>query len=114
MSIDGQLRPPLLTDTERWRRVVFDWTTITAFQRMDESFTYYRSTLDLKANTLTFTKRADPAWRVLFTLQRPAPDQTHADGRMDGHDLHADLRLKDMKFALTTHQFHWIQDPPGR
>jgi hypothetical protein len=108
------VRPPLLTDVDRWRRVVFNWATATSFQRMDDSFTPYRSILDLKANTLTLTKRADPAWRVLFTLQRPAPDRLTLDGKMDGHDLHAELRLKDMKFALTSHQFHWIQNLPGQ
>ncbi len=35
--IDGQLRSPLLTDHDRWRRVIFDTPDRNTFQRMDDS-----------------------------------------------------------------------------
>src|SRR5216684_2461225 len=36
MSIDEQPRPPLLTDSTRWRRAIFDYPDRMAFQRLDD------------------------------------------------------------------------------
>src|SRR2546422_11404394 len=56
MTIDGQIRSPLLTDYDRWRRVIFDFTTSTSFQRMDESFASFGSSINDKSKTLTLAK----------------------------------------------------------
>lgn len=37
MTVDGQPRVPLLTDTGRWRRVVFQSPTAVSFQRVDDT-----------------------------------------------------------------------------
>ena len=113
MSMDGQLRPPLLTDNGRWRRVFFDAMTQTSFQRMDMTFANYPSTLNDSANTLTLTKNDDKSWKAAFTFNRPAPDQVILDGAMDGHKLHLELKLFDRnKLQLVSRGFHWINDFP--
>ena len=80
MSVDGQVRPALLTDQDRWRRVVFDFPTFTSFQRPDDTFTGYSSTIGEKDSTLTLTKAADKNWKASFTYARPAPDQLVLNG----------------------------------
>jgi hypothetical protein len=70
-SLDGQVRPPLLTDQDRFRRVIFDSGFIwepnldanggaVAFQRPDDSLAYYRASIDVRDKTLTLTPRYRP------------------------------------------------------
>ncbi len=113
MSIDEQLRPPLLTDSGRWRRAIFDFPGQMAVQRMDDSFAYYSAIVQLTDKTLALTRRGDNRWRATFTFQRPARDQLILDGRMDNHPVHAELQLTDRnKFVLVRRGFHWIQEYP--
>jgi hypothetical protein len=111
MSIDEQLRPPLLTDSTRWRRAIFDYPDVMAFQRLDDSFDPYVASVNLPEKTLALTKSDDKNWRASFTFQRPARDQLILDGRMDNHQVHMELQLTDRNsFVLVSRGFHWIQE----
>ena len=122
MSIDEQPRPPLLTDSTRWRRAIFDYPDRMAFQRIDDSFVPYGASVNPQEKTLALTKSDDKNWRASFTFQRPAGDQLILDGRMDNHQVHMELQLTDQNsFALVSRGFHWIQealygkyDPTGK
>jgi hypothetical protein len=111
MSIDEQPRPPLLTDSTRWRRAIFDYTDRMAFQRLDDSFVPYGASVNLPERTLALTKKDDKNWRASFTFQRPAGDQLILDGRMDNHQVHMELQLIDRNsFVLVSRGFHWVQE----
>jgi len=111
--VDGQLRPALFTDHDRWRRVVFDFPTFTSFQRPDDTFTGYGSAIGEKDSTITLTKAADKDWKASFTYARPAPDQLVLNGSMDGHQVQMKLKLLDpTKFMLVNRGFHWINEFP--
>ena len=113
MTIDGQIRSPLLGDYGRWRRVVFDFPTLASFQRMDDSFARYAAKIDTGTNTLVLTKFDDKNWKAHFTFQRPTPDQLILDGQMDGHKVRMQMQLFDRKkFLLVTRGFHWVQENP--
>jgi uncharacterized membrane protein YphA (DoxX/SURF4 family) len=113
MSIDGQPRSPLLTDKDRWRRVVFDFTTFTSFQRPDDTFAGYGSAINEKDHTIGLTKPADKSWKATLTYTRPAPDQLILAGSMDGHQVEMKLKLMDRdKFNLVNRGFHWINEYP--
>jgi uncharacterized membrane protein YphA (DoxX/SURF4 family) len=116
MSIDEQLRPPLFTDSTRWRRAIFDLSDRMAFQRPDDTFASYGASVNLPERTLALTKSDDKNWRASFTFQRPAGDQLILDGRMDNHQVHMELQLTDRnKFLLVSRGFHWVQEfPLGR
>jgi hypothetical protein len=124
-SLDGQVRAPLLTDHDRFRRVIFDSGIIwqlnldangdaVAFQRPDDSLAYYRASIDVRDKTLTLTD-PDPNtvrkdWNAHFTFERPSVDQLVLDGEMDDHKLHMQLHLFDRnKFELVSSGFHWVQ-----
>ena len=112
-SIDGQLRAPLVTDSDRWRRVIFDFATRVTFQRMDDSFARYGASIDAKNKTLVITDDQDASSKANITFERPAPDQMTLDGKMDGHTIHMQVRLKDRNhFLLVNRGFHWIQEYP--
>jgi hypothetical protein len=113
ISIDAQIRAPLLTDNDRWRRAIFDFPTRMAFQRMDDSLASYGASIDANAKTLALTKQSDKKWKANFTFQRAAQDQLTLDGVMDSHKVHMQLRLVDRnKFLLVNRGFHWIQENP--
>jgi hypothetical protein len=115
MSIDEQPRPPLLTDSTRWRRAIFDFRDRMVFQRTDDSFALYGASVNLPDRTLALTKRDDKNWAASFTFQRPAGDQLILDGRMDNHQVHMELQLTDRNsFLLVSRGFHWVQEFPTR
>jgi len=111
MSIDGQTRLPLINDSDRWRRAIFQAPKTMAFQRMDESFARYG--VALSEGKLALTKSDDKNWKASFFYQRPAQDQLVMDGAMDGHQVHMRLQLVDhSKFLLVSRGFHWVQEYP--
>lgn len=113
LSIDGQLRSPLLTDYDRWHRVIFDFPTSMNFQRMDDSFVGYGASINLNDRTIALTKASDKSWRANFIFERPVPDRLTLDGDMDNHKVHMQLELVDRsKFMLVNRGFHWIAEYP--
>jgi hypothetical protein len=111
MSVDGQPRPPLLTDNARWRRAIFDFPQVIALQHMDDSLAYYRAAINLQDKTLVLTKGADKNWKANLAFQRPVQDKLIVDGRMDDHQLHMELQLTDRnRFLLVKRGFHLIQE----
>ena len=113
LSIDAQTRSPLLTDYDRWRRVIFDFPERVSFQRMDDTFAGYGASINVNDKTLALTKNDDKNWKGDFHFQRTAPDQLTLDGNMDGHTIHMQLQLVDRnKFLLVSRGFHWIQEYP--
>ena len=113
MSVDGAIRPPLLTDNDRWRRVVFDFESFASFQRPDDSLTGFDSAISDKDKTLTLTKGSDKNWKANFTYTRLATDQLELKGSMDGHKVQMKLKLSDRDtFTLVNRGFHWINEYP--
>ncbi len=113
LSIDGQLRSPLLTDYDRWHRAVFDSPERMSFQRMDDSFARYGAAINANEKTLELTKDGDKNWKAHFTFERPAEDHLILDGNLDSHKIHMQLQLVDhSKFLLVSRGFHWIQEYP--
>jgi len=113
LSIDGQLRSPLLNDYDRWRRAIFDFPESMTFQRMDDSFAGYGASINTNDKTIALTKRSDKDWKGNLTFQRLAPDRLILDGNMDNHKIHMQLQLVDQsKFMLVSRGFHWVQEYP--
>jgi hypothetical protein len=113
MSIDGQIRAPLITDYDRWRRLIFQGPTGASFQRMDDSFASYGAKIDIEGRTLTFSKGSDTSWSARFAFQQPARERLILDGDMDGHRVRMRLQLLDRnRFLLVNRGFHWIQEYP--
>jgi hypothetical protein len=111
LSIDEQIRSPLVTDYDRWRRVIIDFPEVIVFQRMDDSFAQFDASTDAKAGTIALTKSGDNDWKGNLTFQRVGPDQLLLDGAMGGHKIHMRLALVDTsKFALVSRGSHWVQE----
>jgi uncharacterized membrane protein YphA (DoxX/SURF4 family) len=113
LVIDGQVRPPLLTDSGRWRRVVVDYPERIALQRMDDSFVRFGAAVSIKDKTVVLSKSSDRNWHAGFRFDRPAGSGMSLDGEMDNHRVHMHLQLVDRGgFLLVNRGFHWIQETP--
>src|SRR5260370_39460730 len=77
-SVDGAIRPPLLTDNMRWQRIVFDHTNHTNYvmmETMDGHRRYFLLGLDRTKRTITLRTR-NSTQREGRILIRETPSQT--------------------------------------
>jgi len=110
MRINGVERAPLVTDVERWRRVVIQNATSVTFWRMDDTPLTYQGKIDLDAKTITLTPSNV---KSVFTIQQPAADRLILDGDLGGKTLHMETTYVDRsRFLLVNRGFSWIQELP--
>jgi hypothetical protein len=113
MTIDGTVRPPLVTDLQRWRRVVIDRATTLTFWRMDDTFVGYPAVTDADSRTITLSKPNTKDWSAKFTVDRQTPQHAIFEGTMDGHVVRLDTHLvRREDFLIVSRGFHWIQEVP--
>jgi len=112
MAIDGQVRPPLLTDPDRWRRVLFPYTDVLAVQTPKGEIKYYA--LKLTPATHTFALSEDPSSKKkpdLLSYRETGPGRLEIAGTFNGRQVRATIRREE-KFLLTSRGFHWINERP--
>lgn len=113
LTVDGVEQPPLLTNTGRWRRLVFDSTRGMSIQLVSDERLRFGSELDEAQKVLTLKKRDDSKFQARFRYQRPAADKLVIDGALDGKKIQATLqRDTEKEFLLLTRGFHWINEYP--
>jgi hypothetical protein len=113
MSIDGELRPPLTTDTLRYRYAVFQTPPSATFQKMDQSFERFGSTIDTVKRTLTLRKASDSTWKPVLAYERPTPTRLTFEGDIDGKRVRMAMTQRDLNtFFLISRGFNWIQEFP--
>jgi hypothetical protein len=113
MVIDGAIRAPLLTDYDRWRRVIFEYPQFLKFQRMNDSFVSFSIKLDAKRNTITLTNNDDKHWKGELSVHRQDLNHMIMDGWIGVHKVRVQLTRMDRdQFLLVNRGFHWVQDYP--
>ena len=111
LEVNGQARPPLVTDRERWRRVIFRYPATMAVQLMSDSRVRY--VLNFDKGVLKLGKRDDAKWQATLSYTQPKPGLLTLEGTLDGRKIRAKLHWeKPPKFLLTTRGFHWINERP--
>jgi hypothetical protein len=115
MTIDGIERAPLVTDYERWRRMVIQTATTVTFWRMDDTSYGVPAQVDLAAKTMTFAFGQGDQRKTIgtFSLEQPAPDRLVLDGALNGRKLRMETHLFPREnFLLVNRGFNWIQELP--
>ncbi|HMA23717.1 MAG: DoxX family protein [Gemmatimonas sp.] len=113
MTVDGAIRPPLLTDSTRWRRFIFQSPTGARLQRPNDSIKSYLAAIDTNARTLTLTTADAAKTKLALSYQRPSHERLLIDGTMDGHAIHLELAFRDPEsFLVRSRGFHWISEGP--
>ncbi len=113
-TVNGLVRPPLITDESRWRRLVFDYPGYFGVHTMrQERPRYYDLQLDSKRKRFVLTDYKDPKWRSVLSYQQPGPELLTVAGAIDGQTITARLhRIDESKFQLLSRGFHWISERP--
>lgn len=113
LVVDGKVRPPLVTDEKRWRRMFFNTPGRFTIQLMSDSHERYNLVHDENKRTLVLSKRGDPSWKTTLVYRQPRPDVLFVEGPFDGHQVRARLLLTEPpEFLLVTRGFHWINERP--
>jgi hypothetical protein len=113
MTVDGQPRPPLVTDTTSLRRAIFQRPTGVSFQRPNDTFQGYGAVIDTVAKSLTLTAGDSTKPKSRLTYQRPTKERLIVDGTMDGHTVHIELSYRDPdSFLQRSRGFHFISEVP--
>jgi hypothetical protein len=118
MQINGIERPPLVTDYERWRRVVVQSTgnqVFMAFWRMDDTFFQMPAFIDLNSKTIRISQGQSAQAKDVgkFSLDQPSPDKLNLEGALQGKKVLLETTLFPReKFLLVRRGFNWIQELP--
>jgi hypothetical protein len=112
-EVDGQAHPPLITDAQRWRRVIFDFPKAIAIQLMNDSRQRYGLDLATEAMTMTLVQPNERTRKTIFSYSQPEPDFLAMEGTLDGRKIQARMRRVDAPdFRLINRGFHWINEYP--
>lgn len=115
---DGQDRPPLTTDAERWNRLIVDTmhpyqSGPVSSQRMDGSIVDYAATFAPAKPAITLARAGDPGWSGRLTFARPAQDELTLDGVLGKEKVHIELEKVDLdSFPIRHNGVRWVQDMP--
>jgi hypothetical protein len=114
MSIDGELRAPLTTDSLRYSHVVFQALDGgISFQKMNQTFDRFFGPVDTVKRTITLRKGSDSTWKPVLSYERPSPTKLAFEGDIDGKHVRLAMTQHDLnKFFLISRGFHWIQEFP--
>jgi hypothetical protein len=113
LVVDGQVRPPLVTDASRWRRAIFDFPGAFSIQLMNDSRQRFNLKQDAKQKIFEISKREDPKAKTKLTYQEPGPGLLSLEGTLDGRKISAKLRRADASsYLLMNRGFHWINEYP--
>jgi hypothetical protein len=110
-ALGGKVRPPLLTDETRWRKVVFQFPKEVGIQSMNGSWRAHWLRRDTAKKNFTMENPNDPEKELEFTFSNPDSRSLTLEGSDRGNELLVKLhRVDEKQFALLGGGFHWIND----
>ena len=110
---NGDTIPPLLTDDQRWQRVIFDDPSRAIAIYMDDRLRYYTSAIDTVDRTVTFSIGRD-SLKVDYPFKyEKLEDGLRLSGILEQDTLNMRLKTYDMSnFYLINRDFHWVNEVP--
>ena len=123
MMINGVERAPLLSDYDRFHRIIFERPHSVTFQRTNSQYMPLPARVDLPNNTIKFTTDVpNPFLRPgtpkppvqefgQMTIQQPTPDKLILEGIIHGRPTRLEATHWDhtKNFRLMQAKFRWIQ-----
>jgi hypothetical protein len=112
-TLDGEAKPPLWTDTSRWRRfIVYGRRSRAAVQYMDGTNERFTFEFDEKSNTVEL-EGLDSTESFQLTCTRPDAELLVLEGPFRSGRVRVELkRVSQVDFPLTRRGFRWIQELP--
>jgi hypothetical protein len=111
---NGQILPPLTTDTTRWKKVVFLTTDETYVEQMDDSWNDYDTSYDSAGSKVTLVfKSGKTTNKSSFAYSQPDHDHMVLNGPLGNDSITVRLkRFDESKFSLVKTKFRWINGFP--
>jgi hypothetical protein len=112
LTVNGAVRPLLVTDETLWRRLVFEWPGALGIQYAHETeIREYELRLDPGPHM--FTLCCDPEWEAAISFKQVRPDVLALEGTVNGQQICGRYRrMDDSRFPLLSRGFHWINEQP--
>jgi uncharacterized membrane protein YphA (DoxX/SURF4 family) len=111
-ALDGEARPPLWTDTTRWRRVLVSHRGFLVVQSMGDRNERFSYKYDEGARTLQLTGFGTKEAFTLVATESDAGLVVEGPFR-HGRQVRVELKKQpDRSFPLQTRGFHWVQELP--
>ena len=105
------VRPPLLSDSLRWRQVIFAARNRVTLRTMSDSVRLYSFKVDTVQHSVTFSIRSAPERTLRLSFEQLDPDHLILRGVVDGDSVHTRLRrIDESKYLLLSRGFHWVQE----
>ncbi|MEM7354205.1 MAG: DoxX family membrane protein [Acidobacteriota bacterium] len=106
--LDGELRPPLLTDASRWQNVVFDTLGRLSVRRMDGGFQRYSAVVDGPGKLSIYPQRGT---RELWIYEQPAPGKLLLAGELDRRKISVEAKARALgDIPLIRGGFRWVNE----
>lgn len=109
----GQEVPPLLSEKQRWRRVVFNERKRMVVQKVDDSVLRWTAAVDPEKKTIALN---GARWADATTYQLSYEETGGVlvlRGSYEGQEVEARLRrVENPQFPLTLRGFHWVNEYP--
>jgi len=112
LTVDGVVRPLLITDETLWRRLVFEWPGTIGIQYAHE--TEVRGyELRPDRGPYRFTLCCEPEQKAAISFEQLGPDVLALEGTVNGKQIHGRFRrMDDSRFPLLSRGFHWVSERP--
>ena len=112
LTVDGVVQPAVMTDSQRWRRLVLDRVEWLGIQYMNDSHRVYMTEINTGKKSILLWSGDRTNKKDTLTYELPKPDKMTVSGILDGHQVSAKLTripLSDpLNFQLTNRGFHWV------
>lgn len=107
---DGMVRPPLITDNDRWRTLIFDHPKLLTVIAMNGDRLHYYVQPD-GDKKFKLWNLADPRRTASLSLD-PQSDRMNLEGHLEGHPITAKMNRLDIsnpdKYPLANKGLHWV------
>ena len=103
---------PLITDTLRWKRILFDYPRFASVIHMNDKVTRYDTEIDTTAQTITFALRRDTVNKYILEYEKLDSSMT-ISGVLYEDTIEVKTNQYDLKnFGLLNRGFNWINEVP--
>ena len=110
-ALGGRVLAPLVTDTVRWRYVIFDAPGELTLGLMDGSLRRYRITHNVEREEITFDAEGDPLDKTTLKVIQQGEKHLTLEGSLAGKDLISTFeKIDPSSFTLLNRGFHWVNE----
>ena len=107
-TANGTVRPPLTTDAERWKTVIFNGPGSIWIKRMNDNLQTLPAEYDAVKGVLTISGKSKTDPKTVMTCARPDAGRLVIGGTLGNQALTVKLtRVDESKFKLAKSRVRW-------